>query len=345
MPIMPKIIMVMQLKMIKLFLLFFLLILSGCAGEEPLDHSFFAMDTVIDFSVYGADQELINQMEATVIELDSQLSTTDANSTLSKLNATGQAEFSPEIAAFFEQALQVCDQTKGTIDISVYPLMTAWGFISGHYQVPTNEELAALLPLVDYRQISQQDNTISLQPGMQLDLGSVAKGYTGDTLIKMMTDAGIESALINLGGNVQTLGLNPEGKPWQIGIQDPDLEGYIGIIEAENQAVITSGGYQRFFSDDLGHIYSHILDPFSGKPVQNGILSVTIVCNKGLRSDALSTALFVMGLEDATAFWREHGDFEAVIVTEDNQVYITSGIEDKFTLVDNEQPWQLTVIE
>ncbi len=347
MPIMPKIIMVIKLKINKLILLLFcsLLMLSACSKEEPLKHSFFAMDTIIDFTVYGQDQELIKQMEAKISELDQQLSVTNPDSQLTMLNNDGQAEFSPEVAALFSEALQICEQTNGAMDISIYPLIEAWGFISGHYQVPTDQQLAAILPLVDYNLIEQQDNIISLQPGMKLDLGSVAKGYAGDILIKMMADAGLESAIINLGGNVQTLGLNPEGEPWQIGIQDPDLDGYVGIIEAQNQAVITSGGYQRFFSDEYGHIYSHILDPFSGKPVQNGILSVTVVCDKGLRADALSTALFVMGLEQATEFWHKEGGFEAVFVGADDQVYITAGLKDRFTLVDEQQKWQLTVIE
>jgi thiamine biosynthesis lipoprotein len=137
-----------------------------------------------------------------------------------------------------------------------------------------------------------------------------------------------------LGGNVQALGAKPDGSPWRVAVQDPSGEGYLGVLEIDGQAVITSGGYERYFVED-GVTYWHIIDPTTGTPARSGLISVTIVGDSGLLCDGLSTSLFVMGLEDATQFWQENSGFEAVFVTEDGQITITEGLQDKFSLLED----------
>ena len=193
-----------------------------------------------------------------------------------------------------------------------------------------------------YENIKMNGNKITLSQGMSIDLGGIAKGYTGDCVMEAMTEYGVESALINLGGNVQTLGTKPDGSMWKIAIQDPESDGTIGTLSVSDAAVITSGGYQRYFEEN-GTKYHHIINPKTGYPADSGLLSVTIVSDKGITGDGLSTALFVMGTSDAIAFWQEYGDFEAVLITKDD-IYITSGLENAFTLSDQYKDRSVVVV-
>ena len=171
----------------------------------------------------------------------------------------------------------------------------------------------------------------SLPDGVEIDLGSVAKGYTGDVLAGLLKAYGVESALLDLGGNIQTIGVKPDGTPWRIGVQDPEGDGYIGVVSVSGKAVVTSGGYERYFERD-GARYWHIIDPATGTPARSGLASVTVVGDAGVVCDALSTALFVMGLDGALEHWREYRDFEAVLIADDGSVTVTAGLEDSFTL-------------
>ena len=235
-----------------------------------------------------------------------------------------------------EQALEICRRTDGALDLSIYPIVRAWGFTTGSYQVPDEETIQSLLPLVDYTQIQYDAaiGVVTLPEGMEIDLGSVAKGYAGQLVAQMLRNSGVESALLNLGGNVQTVGAKPDGSPWQIGIKDPQGEDAMMVLSVEDQAVVTSGGYERYFEQD-GQTYWHIMDPSTGHPADSGLISVTIVGDEGVVCDGLSTALFVMGLEKATDLWAQSGDFEAAFVLSSGEVCITEGLTDRFALTDS----------
>jgi thiamine biosynthesis lipoprotein len=235
----------------------------------------------------------------------------------------------------------MCRETQGALDISIYPVVRAWGFTTGSYQVPSQDTLDTLLYNVDYRQIQVDGSQVTLAPGMEIDLGSVAKGYVGQQVAQQLRDAGVTSALLNLGGNVQTVGSKPDGSPWRVAVQDPVGSDYCGVLEVTDQAVVTSGGYERYFEEN-GQTYWHILDPSTGYPAHSGLISATVIGDDGLKCDALSTALFVMGLDRAVEYWRASGDFEFVLVAEDGSLYVSQGAA--FTALGDYADAPLTVI-
>ena len=325
-----------------------LLFLTGCSAEsspEPVQGTFFAMDTVMDFTIYG-ESGLIDQSESLIASLESLVSVTDEHSDIYAIDHTGSGSLSGNAAELMAQALELCRRTNGALDLSVYPIVRAWGFTTGSYQVPDEAEIQALLPLVDYRKIQYDaaTGTVTLPEGMEIDLGSVAKGYAGQLAAQMLREHGVQSALLNLGGNVQTVGTKPDGSPWQIGIKDPQGEDAMMVLSVEDQAVVTSGGYERYFEQD-GQTYWHIMDPSTGHPADSGLLSVTIVGKQGIICDGLSTSLFVMGLEKAADLWAQSGDFEAVFVTASGEVYITEGLQDRFALTEQYADTPVSVIE
>lgn len=327
-----------------------LLFLTGCSAEsspEPVQGTFFAMDTMMDFTIYG-ESGLIDQSESLIASLESLVSVTDTGSELYAINQTGSGTLTGKASSLMEQALEICRRTDGALDLSIYPIVRAWGFTTGSYQVPDEAEIQALLPLVDYRKIQYDAATgtvtVTLPEGMEIDLGSVAKGYAGQLAAQMLREHGVQSALLNLGGNVQTVGTKPDGSPWQIGIKDPQGEDAMMVLSVEDQAVVTSGGYERYFEQD-GQTYWHIMDPSTGHPADSGLISVTIVGDEGVVCDGLSTALFVMGLEKAADLWAQSGDFEAVFVTASGEVYITEGLRDCFALTEQYADTPVSVIE
>ena len=324
-----------------------LLFLTGCSAEsspEPVQGTFFAMDTVMDFTIYG-ESGLIDQSESLIASLESLVSVTDTGSELYAINQTGSGTLTGKASSLMEQALEICRRTDGALDLSIYPIVRVWGFTTGSYQVPDEAEIQALLPLVDYRKIQYDaaTGTVTLPEGMEIDLGSVAKGYAGQLAAQMLREHGVQSALLNLGGNVQTVGAKPDGSPWQIGIKDPQGEDAMMVLSVEDQAVVTSGGYERYFEQD-GQTYWHIMDPSTGHPADSGLISVTIVGDEGVVCDGLSTALFVMGLEKATDLWAQSGDFEAAFVLSSGEVCITEGLTDRFALTDSYADTPISVI-
>lgn len=324
------------------------LLLAGCGAAKEQSsaelHSsdLFAMDTYMTLQVYGKE-ELLRQGEELILDLERRLSVTSADSEIAAINRDEQGPVSEDTEVLLERALELCERTGGALDLSVYPVVRAWGFTTGDYKVPEQAELDALLERVDYTKIQLEDGFVTLADGMEIDLGSVTKGYASSQVISLWREKGVTSALLNLGGNVHALGAKPDGSPWRVAIQDPFGDSYLGVLEIEDKAVITSGGYERFFEQD-GETYWHIIDPATGRPARSGLTSVTVIGEDGLVCDALSTALFVMGLGKAAQLWVQSGDFEAVFVTSDGAIYITQGLEDSFSPVENYANMEVMVI-
>ncbi len=319
------------------------LALSSCSpAPAPQTDTVFAMDTVMELTVYG-DEELLGEAQALIADTEARLSVTREDSEISKLNKTGSGTLSGGTAALLSRALEICALTEGALDITVYPAVRAWGFTTGEYRVPGEDELSALLKKIDYAAVKLAGDTATLPEGVLVDLGSVAKGRLGDDLAAFLTENGVTSALLNLGGNVRTVGAKPDGSPWRVGVRDPFGESYLGILEVRDVSVVTSGGYERYFEEG-GEVYWHILDPATARPAKSGLVSATVVGADGTLCDGLSTAVFVMGLDRAVELWKAMTGFDLVLVTEGGEVYITDGLEGSFTLSGDYKTKELQVV-
>ncbi len=313
------------------------LFLSGCAvSPESSQQTIFAMDTVMSISVYGGNSDKYTaEAVAEINRLAAMWSVTDEESEIYRLNNSGgkPVEVSSETAELISFALEMGGKTEGTLDITLYPVLCEWGFTSGEYRIPTDERLGELLK---QRAVPKIDgNNITVPDGTEIDLGAVAKGYTGDIISAMLKERGVTSALLDLGGNIHAVGSRPDGSDWRLGIKDPFGEGSIGILDISGKAAVTSGNYERFFTGEDGKRYCHILDPKTGRPVENGLSSVTIVGDEGRLCDALSTALFVMGEENATYYWQQNGGFEMILISDDGDILYTEGLQGSFSPTDS----------
>lgn len=309
-------------------LLAVLCLLTGCAAKVQQDRTVYAMDTVMSLRVWApAKDGTLDQLEDLLTELDRALSAADANSDLSALNFSGAAS-DERLADLVGRSAALSRRTGGALDISLLPVSRLWGFPSQLYQVPAGAELEALRSRVGMDKVTVTGEEIRLADGAQLDLGAVAKGYAADLCREKLEEAGL-SGILALGGNIQTVGKKPDGSDWSIGIQDPDDASQNALVLrlSGTHAVVTSGDYQRYFTQD-GVTYCHILDPGTLSPVRNSLRSVTVVAEEGFLADGLSTALFVMGKEAGVEFWRASSDFEAVWIEADGTVTVTEGLSD-----------------
>ena len=313
-----------------------LLTLTGCQ-EKPVQKKIFAMDTVMDLPAYGKQgEQALAEAVQVINDTAAQLDPDFPDSETARLNSgEKRVTISEQTAAMMQTAATVYERSGGALDLTIYPVVETWGFIDQNYRVPEAEEIQAALTQKNFSGIELEEEGgqwyLTLPEGAELSFGAVAKGATGDAVTDTLRDAGVSGALISLGGNVQTLGQKPDGSDWRIAVQDPnDLSGYLGVLEVGETAVVTSGGYQRYFEQD-GAVYHHIIDPATGYPADSGLQSVTVVCPEGVMADCLSTALFVLGEEGALEYWRTYGGFELILVTEDGRVVATSGLEGRFT--------------
>lgn len=300
--------------------------------EESSESEIFALDTAITLKVYGSKrEEVLKKLEDKINELDGLLSTGKATSEVSRLNDTGKAVLSKTSISLVKKSLELNKQTGGLFDITIYPLMELWGFPTKNYRIPSDKEIKATLKNVGSDKIIFNENTgeISFKnKGMKIDFGGIGKGYITDELVKILKDEKVESAIINLGGNVYGFNKKPDGSLWNVAIRDPDEpDDYMAVIKLEDSAVITSGGYERYFEEN-GIRYHHIIDPGTGKPSESNLKSVSIVSKDGTLADTLSTSLFIMGEKKAIEYWRENKDeFDIILMTNDNRLLVSEGIQ------------------
>lgn len=314
------------------------------ADDTEAVRDVFAMDTYMTVKAYGPQGDAA--VEAAVEEinrLDALLSTGNEDSEVAGINANNGGHLSEDGAVLMERSLELYKSTGGVFDVAIYPVMKAWGFTDGNYRVPDDETLKSLLQLADPSLIEYDSSTADVnfeEKGVQIDFGGIAKGYTSSRIMDIYKEKGVTSGLVNLGGNAQVLGTKPDGSLWRVAVQSPDAEDeYLGVLETKDKAIITSGGYERYFVDEAtGVKYHHIIDPKTGYSANNGLISVTIVSADSTLADGLSTSLFVLGTEDAIAYCEEHcaeDGFDAIMEDEDGKLYITDGIMDDFINMNN----------
>ena len=305
--------------------------LSACSPKSE-SCEFFAMDTYMTVSATGGKaEEALKEAQQAVFAMERRLSATDGKSEIARLNAGESGSVSADTAALLMRTLALAEDCSGAFDPTVRPLMELWGFTTEEYRVPAEAEINAAKALTGWENVQVDGTDVTLAPGQKVDLGGIAKGWASETICTILREHGVESALLYLGGSVQTLGSKPDGSPWRVGVQNPDgSENHLGILSVGECAVVSSGGYQRYFEED-GVRYHHILDPETGCPAQSGLAAVTVVCSDAAAADAYSTALYVMGLDGALRFWSERSDaLDLVLCTDGGELYITEGLENSF---------------
>ena len=286
-------------------------------------------DTVVQIEVWGADQDMIEHCRKMCETYEQMLSATIETSEISKINNAGgePVSVSDETAELIEKGIEYGELSGGRFDITIEPASSLWDFTDNEDKtIPDPDELAEAVSHIDYRCVHVDGNTVVLtDPVAQIDLGGIAKGYIADRLKEYLESEGIEHALIDLGGNMLALGGRYDGTDFRIGLQKPFAETgtAMAALSINDQSVVTSGDYERYFEKD-GVIYHHILDPSTGYPVQNDLDQVTIISDRSVDGDALSTTCFAMGLEDGMELIRSLDGVEAIFVTKDGELHTSS---------------------
>jgi FAD:protein FMN transferase len=309
-------------------------------GVKTYNYHHLAMDTTIELRLQAESRRdadaVKDEVFAEMERLEKLLSRTLSGSDVDRINRAAGREalqVSPETMAVAQAALAYARLSEGAFDPTIAPLLNVWGFLDQQYRVPEPGEIEAALPLVDYTllELDPQRGTIYLPAGMSLDLGGIAKGYILDRGLAVLSRSGIRHAFLNAGGDIALLGVRPDGTPWRIGVRHPRRENqYIAVVPLSGMAVVTSGDYERTFEEGSVR-YHHILDPSTGQPALS-LSSVTIVAPTTMEADALSTAIFVLGPERGLALVEHLPGVEAVLVTAEMEILISSGLQDTIEL-------------
>ncbi len=304
---------------------------TGCTGNTAVSDTAFVMDTFLSQSYYG-DKSVAEENVQIASRIENEMSKMLEGSDIYAINGQGTYKAGSETLEVLTAALDIAQKTDGAFNPALNPVIELWGIGERDTDVvPAQEEIDALLPLTDYRDVTvDPDGTVRLVPGGGLDLGGIAKGYALDKMAENTRNRGVSSALINLGGSIAAVGRKPGGSRYRIGVRDPlgEDNDYIATVELNDICTSTSGVYEKYFIKD-GVRYHHIFDPDTGRPAESGLLAVMIVSPSGMLSDAYSTALFVMGAEKGLQFANRNG-VDALFVTEDKKIMMTDGFSDKY---------------
>ncbi|RCW60180.1 MULTISPECIES: FAD:protein FMN transferase [Halanaerobium] len=322
-----------------------LLTLTGCSNKEEkipqADDSAFLMDTLVQMRAHGENAEkAVEASMERIRELENLMSKTIETSDIYKLNNSPEMkiDINQESMKVLKKAVNYAEQTDGNFDPTIGALVELWGIGTKNPEVPSESEIKRALSNTGYQYLKLYDSSAEItRPGVKVDLGGIAKGFAAEEVKKVVENYGIEHAFVNLGGNVLVIGDKVDGTPWKIGIQDPrkDRGNVMAIVDAVDKTIVTSGNYERYFEKD-GKIYHHIIDPKTGYPAENNLLSVSIISENSFDADALSTAVYVMGLKKGMKFIENMEDVNVMIITEDLDVYISSGLKDIVEIKDSD---------
>nr|WP_207728672.1 FAD:protein FMN transferase [Clostridium botulinum] len=322
------------------------LVFVGCNSkpEEPVSRETYLMGTIINIKAYGKNADKAVQSSVDKIsDIENKMSINISTSEVNKINKNAgiaPVKVSKNTFDVVKASLIYSEKTKGSFDITVEPLVSIWGIGTDKARIPSKDEINNALKLINYKDvvINEKESTVMLKrKGQAIDLGAIAKGYTADELKKVLLNYNVSSAFLSLGGNVYVLGNKPDKTPWKIGVQNP-LEprgDYLGIVSVSDKSVVTSGNYERFFERN-GKRYHHIFDTKTGYPAEKGLISVSIISDKSIDGDALSTSVYTLGLDEGKKLIESLKGVEAIFVTNDKKVYVTSGLKDIFKLTNTD---------
>jgi len=311
--------------------------------KDAIIKEFYSLGTIVQFKAYGNKaSQAIDKAIDKIKDIDNKMSVFKDYSELSKININaGKAPTKVGEDTYFviKKAVEYSALSGGAFDPTIRPVVGLWGIQTDHARIPNNDEIDEAINLVNYKDIILDEKVSSIMlksKKQELDVGAIAKGFAADEVKNIFKKNKIESAIIDLGGNIFAMGNKIDGTPWKIGIQDPirSLGEFVGIVSVKNKSVVTSGNYERYFIRD-GKRFHHIIDPLTGNPSEKGILSTTIVSDHSIDGDALSTCAFVMGLERGMELIESLKGVDAIFITENKMIYTTSGIKENFELLNN----------
>lgn len=314
-------------------------------NEESISNTYYNLGTINEVTLYDVNkktgEKILEECGSILMDIDNKMSNTIKSSDVSKINKNaGKAytKVSKDTYYVIKKSIEFSNISNDTFDISVGPLIDLWSIGTDNAKVPNKEEIENILPLVDYSKILLNDENLSVklsEENMKIDLGGIAKGYAADKIYDYLKSENIKSAIINLGGNILTLGSKNNDQPFSIGIQDPTMPrgNSIGNIKVSNKSVVTSGIYERYIEKD-NKIYHHMLNPHTGYPFENNLNSVTIVSDESIICDALSTTTFGLGLDNGMKLIESLNNVDAIFITKNKKIYLSSNLKDKFNLTD-----------
>lgn len=316
-----------------------LLCLGGCNKKiAPHTSTTLAMGTVISQSIYDDDaQNIAKEIDAEIKKLENiNLSWRIKDSDINRINANSGnfVEVDDKTIGWIKTSIDVSKNCNGVFDLTVGSLTQLWSIGSDDAKVPTNDELNYALKTINYKNIIISDNKVKCEKGQSLDLGAIGKGIACDQIANVLDSKNVKGATVSVGGSILLYGKNPNADNWALGIRNPigKTDDYVAILKLDECFVSTSGDYERVFEKD-GISYHHILDPRTGYPAKSELLSVTVICNSGLLSDALSTACFILGYENSIGLLEKY-DAQGVFIDKNLNVYATKGIQNKISITE-----------
>lgn len=332
----------------------FLFVLAACGlGKEentlletPYEDSEFLMGTYVTLRVYDeGKEEVLEKGFARIAELSDKITTNEAGSEMEAVNEAAGKEavsVSDDVFPLVEIAAEYSALPNSGFDYTIGPITDLWRIGFDDTRVPDSEEIEAVLPLVDHEkaEINMEENSVYLtEPGMRIDLGAIAKGYIADEVVELFKEHGVTTAILDLGGNIVVMGDSPtrDTGGFNVGVQDPFEQrgSYVGAINLQDKSIVTSGIYERYIEED-GEIYHHLMNPETGYPFDNSLVSVTIVSDDSVDGDALSTVTFGLGLEKGLEYVNGLNETEAIFITKDREIYLSDGLSENFSLTNEE---------
>lgn len=325
-------------------LLSFLLVLSGCQAKQSAGETTrteFVLGTVCALRIDRPNDAAMDEAFERLAQLEALLTVNKEGSQIDAVNAAAgknPVKVGPEAMTIIKRGLHYAELSNGGFDPSVGPLVKLWGIGSDHARLPSKAEIDKAKALINYKDIvlDEAASTVYLKrPGMALDLGSATKGYAADEVRAILVRHGVKSGIIDLGGNILVIGKKDKRTPWHVGLQDPDAErgNYIGIASLDDCTMVTSGVYERYFIEN-GVRYHHILSPFTGYPVQNGLTSVTIITKKSFDADGVTTMLFILGPEKGMELAQKLG-IDVIMLDDQKRIFMTPGASAYFKITDS----------